>query len=70
MNNIKKTAQEWYETDVTCDIVDADGWDRGDPNVASIWYNTLITFDEYQRRRYQCTVMKYNLNKHRPPFRK
>jgi hypothetical protein len=44
-----KTSQEWNRLgDVSITVVDPDGWDRSNFNYS--YYEELITFDEYQNR--------------------
>lgn len=69
-NNILKSAHRWYMDDITCDIIDPDGWRDVDDvdEQKGRWFYKPITFSEYSIRRGRSTIGKYNMLQHRAPY--
>jgi len=50
----KRTSDEWQRLSPHVEVLDPDGWDRG--NWQHSWYEELITHHEYQIRLGQSTL--------------
>lgn len=66
---VKKTSYEWYLEDHDCDIVDPDGWRKGNLDAQYFeWFKKPISWIDYLRKRNLSTTMAFMSRKHRSPY--
>jgi hypothetical protein len=64
----KRPCAEWYKLDKSCDIMDADGFQRNNNAASAFWFFVPVLKEYYDDRKFRCSITSFNKINHVQPF--